>query len=581
MNTKIIGILTILIISVALLTVACTYKGSSKEIEEVKENDTSSNLSSVNSSEEKSYNESDFEFENKTTITLKDGATTSSNSSVKIDGDTIYIEDEGEYELTGTLSNGQIIVNAPKENVKLVLNNASITCNDSSPIYIYKSKNTMVYLKEGTNNYIEDGTTYTYNDDYSSEEDEEPNATLYSKSDLIISGSGTLKVKGNNKNGITSKDTLTIDGANIEVEAINNGINGKDSNTISNSNIIINAGGKGIRSSNDTDEGMGWISISNSTIKITAEEDGINATRNITINSGNLEISTNDDAIHADETLTVNGGNIKITKCYEGIEGTNIVINDGEIDLISSDDGINAKTKLTINGGTIIVNANGDGVDCNGQIEMNGGNVIVQGPTNSGNSAIDYERSFELTNGTVIAIGSSGMAQGIKTTDTQGSIVATLSKAQEAGTKIEIKDANGNVLEEITSEKRFSHIVFTSKDIIPNEKYSIYLNGNLESEVTASSDTSSSGFGGGRGQKNFENQGGFSRQDFNNMERPEMPEGFNEEDFKNFERPEMPEEFNEENFKNFKKQNRNGNFEGEERPFKNQNKTVETTEEKV
>ena len=54
------------------------------------------------------------------------------------------------------------------------------------------------------------------------------------------------------------------------------------------------------------------------------------------------------------------------------------------------------------------------GIDSNSVLTVNGGEVYVSGPTNNGNGAIDYENSGTITGGTVIAAGSSGMAQNFR-----------------------------------------------------------------------------------------------------------------------------------------------------------------------
>ena len=49
-------------------------------------------------------------------------------------------------------------------------------------------------LTDGTASTLTDGDSYDYGDSFSSADDEEPNACLYSKSDLTIAGGGTLTV---------------------------------------------------------------------------------------------------------------------------------------------------------------------------------------------------------------------------------------------------------------------------------------------------------------------------------------------------------------------------------------------------
>ena len=116
---------------------------------------------------------------------------------------TVTITDGGTYLITGELSDGRILVNAPEKEVTIVLENTGIRCTYGSPIYIYQSRLTTLCLTEGTTNTLTDGSEYTFSDSFSSSVDEEPNACLYSKSDLVIAGSGRLIVNANYNNGIT------------------------------------------------------------------------------------------------------------------------------------------------------------------------------------------------------------------------------------------------------------------------------------------------------------------------------------------------------------------------------------------
>ncbi|MEI3219247.1 MAG: carbohydrate-binding domain-containing protein [Lachnoclostridium sp.] len=91
------------------------------------------------------------------TLTLNKDSITSDDKTVQIDKTTATITKAGTYILTGTLTDGQIIVDAEnKGDVKLVLNDADINCSSSAPIYI-KSGNTVITLADGTENSVSDG----------------------------------------------------------------------------------------------------------------------------------------------------------------------------------------------------------------------------------------------------------------------------------------------------------------------------------------------------------------------------------------------------------------------------------------
>lgn len=312
--------------------------------------------------------------------------------------DDVTITDGGVYVLTGTLTDGRVLVNAPGADVTLVLQNTDITCTDSSALYIYKAANVLVYLPDGTASTLTDGSSYDDSDSFSSTADEEPNACLYSKSDLVIAGGGTLTVTGNANNGITGKDTLKIEGAAVNVTAANHGVNGKDCLVLKQANVTATSGGDALRATNDSDSALGCILIGASVLTLTAGEDGIqaettltlfdttgtitsgggssasladdtsakgikagtditvrsgsytldcaddgvHANGNVTISGCTFAITTGDDGVHADETVTITDGTLNIPKCYEGIEGQTIDISGGTIDIVSSDDGLNA-----------------------------------------------------------------------------------------------------------------------------------------------------------------------------------------------------------------------------------------------
>ena len=384
---------------------------------------------------------------------------------MKVDGSTVLITAGGTFSISGTLDDGSVIVDADGQNVTLLLKGANINCSSSSAIYIYNAKSATVYVKEGTKNTLSDGSTYTYKSTYASAAEEEPNACLYAKDDLIIAGSGSLTVKGNFNNGIVSKDTLQIENVSLTVTAKNNGINGKDFLSIKKATLKVTAGGDALRSTNDTDTSLGYIVIASSKLSLTSGEDGVQAQTyvavassqitvkagggssvsagedvsckgmkagtditlkggtyvidssddaihtdgNITIESGKFTLTTADDGMHADNTLIINGGTFSIT-AHEGLEATLITINDGDITIAATDDGINAAQKLDgvtpcveINGGTLTVNMGQGDTDA---IDSNG-NIIINGGTVNitGQSGFDYDGTGELNGGTVYVNG--------------------------------------------------------------------------------------------------------------------------------------------------------------------------------
>ena len=497
------------------------------------------------------WNESDV-----VEITLIGNNITAESGSVTIDGSTATITSSGTYRISGSLNDGQIIVNTDDEEiVRLILNNAHIACSDNAPLFIASAEKTLIVLADDTENYLEDGVSYVYDDP----DEDEPNAALFSKDDLTIFGGGGLTVNGRYNDGITSKDGLIITSGAITINADDDGIRGKDYLVIANGALTINADGDGLKSDNDDDPTMGYIAIDNVSATINADGDAITAETDVvitdgvfslisgggstippddgtstkgikaganvridggvyTINSsddavhsngellidnGTFQIASGDDAIHADSNLVINNGVINITKSYEGIESSyaDVTINDGEFHIVSSDDGINAAgggesppphngmsagstSHLYINGGYIAIVAVGDGIDINGSITMTAGTVIVHGPTMNNNSAIDYDVSFKLTGGLLVAAGSAGMDQGPGSSSTQYSVLMRFRSVLPAGHMVHIETAGGEEILTFVPSKVYNSIAFSSPLLQAGTTYYVYINGSSTGTVT-------------------------------------------------------------------------------------------------
>ncbi|MGN0655480.1 MAG: carbohydrate-binding domain-containing protein [Ruminiclostridium sp.] len=390
-----------------------------------------------------------------TKITFSGSSAAVSGNGAEAENGIVTITEGGVYTVSGEAEEGRIIVNAKNEEVAIVLENANISCSYGSPVYVYKSELTTIYLSEGTTNTLTDGSGYTYNDSLSSAADEEPNACLYSKSDLIIAGSGELLVNANFNNGITSKDTLRIDSASVSVTAKNNGINGKDSCVIKNAAVKVTSGADAIRSTNDSDSALGYIVITDSSLELTSGEDGIQAETalaisggscnivsgggsgtkassdtsakglkgvtevalyggsytlnccddaihsngNVLISGGTYEIASGDDGMHADKNTAITDGLINISKSYEGIEGATVDISGGTINVMSSDDGINGAGGADRSGAGFRKDSFAASSDC--YINISGGIITV----NASGDGIDANGNITVSGGEIYVSG--------------------------------------------------------------------------------------------------------------------------------------------------------------------------------
>ena len=245
-----------------------------------------------------------------------------------------------------------------------------------------------------------------------------------------------------------------------------------------NSEEQSSASTKGIKADGD-------LLLNSGTYTLDTADDSIHSNSGITVNGGTYTIQTGDDGMHADDALVVNGGTVTIEQSYEGLEGMTVTINDGTINITSDDDGINAaggteenKMWMEINGGHIHILAGGDGIDSNGDLIINGGEIYIDGPYDNGNSAIDYgDRSNAYVNGgTLIAIGSSGMAEEMSDESTQSLIFAKLNSQMEAGEVI-LTDSDGTVIVSYTSLKSYDCVIISTADLVDGETYTLTTSG--------------------------------------------------------------------------------------------------------
>jgi hypothetical protein len=164
----------------------------------------------------------------------------------------------------------------------------------------------------------------------------------------------------------------------------------------------------------------------------------------------------------------------------------------------SSGSSSTSSVSLNISGGKLYVSASGDGLDSNGSLNISGGEIVVDGPTSSNDTALDYETSMTFTGGTIMAFGSNGMVENPTSASNGCAIVSTFT-SQSAGASFSLTDASGNVILSATPSKAYSALIVYSPNIKSDTTYTITA-GTYSSSVTTSSsivtDGSSSGFGG-------------------------------------------------------------------------------------
>ena len=206
------------------------------------------------------------------------------DTGITTEGGAFVITRGGSYELRGDLSGGQIKVAVPKtEQVELIFNNFTASCNTSAPLYIESADKCVIYLAAGSVNTLTDATMYRYDNPA----DDKPNACIYSSDDLTIKGTGTLNVNANYNNGIGCKNDLRIKDCTLNVTAVNNILKGNDSVEIENACVTLNGGEDAIKSDTTDRADKGYILITaGSKVEINCIDDAIQASMSITVEAG-------------------------------------------------------------------------------------------------------------------------------------------------------------------------------------------------------------------------------------------------------------------------------------------------------
>ena len=401
-----------------------------------------------------------------TIITLNGSEAKVEGSGANYSDGKVNITSSGTYVLSGKFT-GQIYIDVGDSAVvHLVLNGVEINSESDPAIYAADGKKVILTLAESTENTLSDTSNYTFADG-----EDEPDATLFIKNDLVINGSGTLKVNANYKTAIKTKDTLAIISGNFDITSVDNAVRAKDALTVETGTFKVNATGKGFTS---------------------------------------------------DGELNIYGGDINIEKSEEGLEGLTVEIYGGNVDISATDDGINARTKyddsvsdaekemlgnqdqdgveVRVAGGTVNINASGDAIDSNGDLYIEGGETYISGPTSGGNGTLDYNGEAKITKGVYVGAGSSGMFQTFSEDSSQNFINVYYDSTQAAGTTITLSDESQTKLIEFVAEKEFATVVISLPSLETGKTYTLKT-GDTEQTVTINSvssslGTSSGGFGG-------------------------------------------------------------------------------------
>ena len=372
----------------------------------------------------------DYDESKAVTIKLNGTTATASSDSVKISGSKITITEEATYVVSGELTDGMLIVDAPDTaKLQIVLSGANITSKTSAALYILEADKVFLNLAEGTINILTNGGTFTAIDDNNID------AALFSKQDLTLNGKGSLTVTSPAGHGIVGKDDLVITDGTYTVNSSSHGLDANDSVRIVNATLNIDAGKDAIHAENTDDTSLGFIYIASGTIKAEAEGDGIAAGAYMQIADGTIDLlvgggaengtkassenyggfmggghggmrpggnqsstTTTEDTVSmkglkATNSLLISGGNISINSADDSVHSdVSVIINGGTFTIASGDDAIHAEDTLTVTAGKIDISESYEGLEAL-QIDVQGGDIKLKASDDGLNAAGGTDQS--------------------------------------------------------------------------------------------------------------------------------------------------------------------------------------------
>ena len=426
----------------------------------------------------------------------------------------------GTYMLSGELEGQVLLETDKKEEVTLYLNGVEITSEKAYAIASVKGKTVNVILPAGTENTLT--VRGVADDDNAQTEEEEADAAIYVKNDLVVSGSGALKITSAGK-GIHAKDTLTLADGTIDITSADDAFNGKDGITVDSGIFTVTI--------TDTEEGKamtsrGAVTLNDGTMTVAASSEGIEGL-SVTVNGGTWDITAADDGVNArekaetaetTETTETAAQETAVQETAAQETGAENMPQDGGSDSQGGQGGFgggmppqggfnghdgfggmteeemqaerlkmqyNEKCQIVVNGGTLIVNSQGDGLDSNGDIHINGGEVFVNSMESDGNAALDWNGAGYVDGGSLIAAGMPGMAETLSDESSQNIITVYYEEEIEAGTEVTVKDSDGAVILSWTVPKSFRSLQLSSGDLETDKTYTITA-GTVENSVTVS-----------------------------------------------------------------------------------------------
>ena len=334
-------------------------------------------------------------------ISLADDSSVCESDAVVITENTVTIKEEGTYILSGSLSNGMVIVEAEDtDKIQIILNGVSISNSQSAALYVRSADKVFVTTASGTENILENNGTYVAIDENNID------SAVFSKSDLTLNGEGTLTVTAQEGHGIVSKDDLVLTSGTYVITSASHGISGKDSVRIANGSYTIVSEKDGIHAENTEDSSLGFVYLAGGSFSITSQQDGISASSWLQAEDGTYEILSGEGSARVQNQSSGEDKPMQRTFQEEAEENT------------TSIKGIKAVTQLVLNGGTYNIDAEDDALHSNGNLAVKNGTYALS----SGDDGIHADSNASISGGGIDIIKSYEGIEGLSIDITGGEI---------------------------------------------------------------------------------------------------------------------------------------------------------------
>lgn len=385
-----------------------------------------------------------------------------SDLTVSIDGAhvTVNAYKKLRYVLQGATTDGNFKIYSDK---KFIIDLDGVTLANKSGAAINIQKGTdgdkRCYLRvtDGTVNTLSDGSSY------STPADEDEKGVVFSEGKLLVSGTGTLVVKGNGKHGIASDDYIYLHAGTNTVITPASGYNGIKANE----GIYVAGGVHNITCTGNAPKGLasdslvlitgGRTTVINNGVAVydSDEQDysqpsGVKCDSAVIVKGGELYCKSTGNGgkgIRAGMIYTQDGGVVKVitTGTSVGSSSSYSAMRPGGSMTSSGSDaeakGVHVGSKsdtsglITINGGSLVVRCTGgegsEGIESKNKIVINGGmvesycyddpinaktNITINGGYVYGNATnndgIDSNGTLTINGGVVLACGTTAPEDG-------------------------------------------------------------------------------------------------------------------------------------------------------------------------